>query len=116
MLGLGTQNRSCNKKDHPEYQRMHQAPFRPALRAPRRDHFPFLSQVAHLAATIKCSFAKSRYRNTGLCGPLLGSGSVGATFRLAAKFGEGLSAGMPKAILISLTSDERRARPHIARA
>ena len=36
-----------------------------------------------------------------------------ATFQLAAKFGIGRSGGMPNAILISLTSEERRARPHI---
>jgi hypothetical protein len=32
------------------------------------------------------------------------SGSVGATFQLAAKFRVGRSGGMPKAILISLAS------------
>jgi arylformamidase len=32
---------------------------------------------------------------------------------VAAKFGVGRSGGMPNAILISLTSEERRARPHI---
>jgi hypothetical protein len=32
-------------------------------------------------------------------------------FQLAAKFGVGRSGGMPNAILISLTSEERRAPP-----
>jgi hypothetical protein len=50
------------------------------------------------------SFAS--YRTTG-------SGSVGATFQLGAKLGDGRSGGIPKAILISLTSEERRARPHM---
>jgi hypothetical protein len=43
----------------------------------------------------------------------VGSGSVGATFQLAAKFGAGRSGGIEKTSLISLTSLERRARPHI---
>jgi hypothetical protein len=34
-------------------------------------------------------------------------------FQLAAQFGVGRSGGMPHAIVISLTSEERRARPHI---
>ena len=51
VLGLGTQSRPCSKTDHPEYQRQHQATFRPALRAPIRDHFPFPNQVPRLAAT-----------------------------------------------------------------
>jgi hypothetical protein len=55
MLGRGTQSRSCNKTDHPEYQRKHQATFRPM-----RDHFPFPSRVPHLAAIIKYFFAKAR--------------------------------------------------------
>jgi hypothetical protein len=46
------------------------------------------------------------YRTTG-------SGSVGATFQLAAKFGVGRSGGMPNAILMSL-AEERWARPHIS--
>jgi hypothetical protein len=43
----------------------------------------------------------------------IGSGSVGATFQLGGKFGAGRSGGIPNAILISLTSEERRERPHI---
>ena len=43
----------------------------------------------------------------------IGSGSVGATVQLAAKCGVGRSGGMPNAILISLTSEDRRARPPI---
>src|SRR5215831_8148688 len=46
--------------------------------------------------------------------PTIGSGSVGATFQLAAKFGIGRSGRIAKRILISLTSEERRARPHSA--
>src|SRR5579863_8748893 len=45
-----------------------------------------------------------------------GTGSVGATFQLAAKLGEGCSGGILKASFSSLTSLERRARPHIASA
>jgi hypothetical protein len=43
----------------------------------------------------------------------IGSGSIGATFQLAAKFGIGRSAGIRNATLISLTFEERRARPLI---
>ena len=43
-----------------------------------------------------------------------GSGSVGATFQLGGKFGIGRSGGIEKTSLISLTSEERRTRPHIA--
>src|SRR5437867_2085928 len=43
----------------------------------------------------------------------IGSGSVGAPFQLAAKCGVGRSGGRPNAIVISLTSEDRRARPHI---
>jgi hypothetical protein len=43
----------------------------------------------------------------------IGRESVGATFQLGGKFGAGRSGGIPKATLISLTSEERRARPHI---
>jgi hypothetical protein len=50
MLGLSTPSRSCNKTDHPEYQRNHRATFRPALRAPMKDYFPCPCQVLHLAA------------------------------------------------------------------
>ena len=64
MLGLGTQRRSCYNTEHPEYQRKHQATFRPALRAPMTNHFPFPSQVPHVAATFKYSFAKSCLRHT----------------------------------------------------
>src|ERR1700738_5172783 len=44
-----------------------------------------------------------------------GSGSVGATFQLGAMFGVGRSGGIEKTSLISLTSEERRARPHMRR-
>jgi hypothetical protein len=46
---------------------------------------------------------------------MIGSWSVGAAFQLGGKFGVGRSAGIEKTILISLTSDERRTRPHMAR-
>jgi hypothetical protein len=49
------------------------------------------------------------YRTTG-------SGSVGATFQLGAKFGVGRWGGIEKTSLISLTSEERRTRPHMAEA
>jgi len=42
-----------------------------------------------------------------------GTESVGATFQLGGKFGIGRSGGIRNATLISLTSEERRARPHI---
>ena len=42
-------------------------------------------------------------------------GSVGATFQLGGKFGVGRSGGIEKTSLISLTSEERRTRPHMAR-
>src|SRR5215472_15119028 len=42
-----------------------------------------------------------------------GRESVGATFQLGGKFGIGRSGGIRNATLISLTSEERRARPHI---
>jgi nicotinic acid phosphoribosyltransferase len=41
------------------------------------------------------------------------SGSVGTTFQMAAAFGVGPSGGMPHALVLSLTAEERRARPHI---
>jgi hypothetical protein len=43
----------------------------------------------------------------------IGSGSVGATFQLAPKFGLGRSGVIEKASLISLTSEDRRTRPHM---
>jgi hypothetical protein len=57
-------------------------------------------------------WSSSSNRTTGSA--LVGSALVGVTFQLAAKFGVGRSGGMPKTDLISLTSDERRARPHIS--
>jgi hypothetical protein len=42
-----------------------------------------------------------------------GDRGSGSPFQLAAKFGVGRDGGMPKAILISLTSKERRTRPHM---
>src|SRR6516165_10548412 len=44
---------------------------------------------------------------------MTGRESVGATFQLGGKFGVGRSGGIRKTSLISLTSDDRRARPHI---
>ena len=41
--------------------------------------------------------------------------SVGAAFQLGAKFGGGRCGGIEKTSLISLTSEERRTRPHIDR-
>ena len=41
------------------------------------------------------------------------SGSVGATFQLAAKLGAGCSGGVEKTSLIPLVSEEGRARPHM---
>jgi hypothetical protein len=55
-----------------------------------------------------------RSRSLGLK-PTTSSGSVGATFQLAAKFGAGRPGGIAKRILISLTSEDRRARPHMNR-
>jgi len=45
-----------------------------------------------------------------------GRESVGATFQLGAMFGVGRCGGIEKTSLISLTSEERRARPHIRQA
>ena len=44
-----------------------------------------------------------------------GRSSVGAAFQLAGIFGVGRSDGIEKTSLISLTSEERRARPHMIR-
>src|SRR6266446_2451881 len=54
------------------------------------------------------SAARGSYRT-------IGSGSVGATFQLGAMFGVARCGGIEKTSLISLTSEERRARPHMAR-
>src|SRR5712691_9225512 len=43
----------------------------------------------------------------------MGRSSVGAAFQLAGMLGVGRSGGIEKTSLISLTSEERRARPHI---
>src|SRR5271168_4894569 len=45
---------------------------------------------------------------------MTGKSSVGAAFQLAGMFGVGRSGGIEKTSLISLTSEERRARPHMA--
>ena len=45
----------------------------------------------------------------------IGSWSVGAAFQLGAKFGTGRCEGIENTSLISLTSDERRTRPHMGR-
>ena len=42
-----------------------------------------------------------------------GSELVGATFQLGGKLGVGRCGGIEKTSLISLTSEERRARPHM---
>jgi hypothetical protein len=55
------------------------------------------------------SLALASYRTTG-------RGSVGATFQLGAMLGVGRSGGIENTSLISLTSEERRARPHMERA
>jgi hypothetical protein len=47
--------------------------------------------------------------------PTIGSGSVGVTFQLGAKFGVGRVGGIENRILISLTSGDRRALPHIGK-
>jgi hypothetical protein len=39
---------------------------------------------------------------------------IGAAFQLGAMLGVGRCAGIEKTSLISLTSDERRARPHLS--
>src|SRR5258708_35576763 len=44
---------------------------------------------------------------------MIGTGSVGATFQLGAMFGVGRCGGIEKTSLISLTSEERRTRPHM---
>src|SRR5438128_15855 len=44
---------------------------------------------------------------------MTGRSSVGAAFQLAGMLGVGRSSGIEKTSLISLTSEERRARPHI---
>jgi hypothetical protein len=44
-----------------------------------------------------------------------GRESVGATFQLGGKFGVGRWGGIEKTSLISLTSEERRTRPHMIR-
>jgi hypothetical protein len=44
----------------------------------------------------------------------IGSWSVGAPFQLGAKFGVGRCGGIERTSLISLISEERRTRPHIA--
>jgi hypothetical protein len=55
---------------------------------------------------------------TALRGPRVvadgGRSSVGAAFQFAGMFGVGRSGGIEKASLISLTSEERRARPHMS--
>src|SRR6266481_753517 len=44
---------------------------------------------------------------------MTGRSSVGAAFQLAAMLGVGRSGGIEKTSLISLTSEESRARPHM---
>jgi hypothetical protein len=60
---------------------------------------------------------KSRLRSPALASKrTIGGWSVGAAFQLCAKFGVGRCGEIEKTSLISLTSEERRTRPHIARA
>ena len=60
--------------------------------------------------------AKSRLRSPALLSKrTIGSWSVGAAFQLGAKFGVGRCGGIEKTRLISLTSEERRTRPHMGR-
>src|SRR5262249_13623982 len=59
--------------------------------------------------------ARSRLRSRALASKrTIGSWSVGAPFQLGAKFGVDPCGGIEKTSLISLTSEERRTRPHIA--
>src|SRR6516165_3345419 len=59
--------------------------------------------------------AKSRLRSPALLSKrTIGSWSVGAPFQVGGKFGVGRCGGTEQASLISLTSEERRTRPHIA--
>src|SRR5277367_2954068 len=58
-----------------------------------------------IMSRLRCSALASK-RTTG-------SGSVGATFQLGGKFGVGRSGGIEKTSLISLTSEDRRTRPHM---
>jgi hypothetical protein len=44
----------------------------------------------------------------------IGRESVGATFQLGGKLGVGRSGGIRKTSLIWLTSEDRRARPHMS--
>jgi hypothetical protein len=61
--------------------------------------------------------AKFRVRSPAFASKrTIGSWSVGAAFQLGAKFGVGRCGGMEKTRLISLTSEERRTRPHMERA
>jgi hypothetical protein len=60
--------------------------------------------------------AKSRLRSPALTSNrTIGSWPVGAPFQVGGKFGLGRSGGIENASLISLTSVERRTRPHMAR-
>src|SRR4029077_15162359 len=63
----------------------------------------------HLSTSRLRSPALASYRTTG-------RGSVGATFQLGGKFGVGRCGGIEKTSVISLTSEERRARPHMLRS
>ena len=60
---------------------------------------------------------KSRLRSLALgSNRTIGKLSVGAPFHVGAKFGGGRSGGIENAILISMTSEERRTRPHMVGA
>ena len=65
----------------------------------------FGTRPQRITSRLRCS-ALGSYRT-------IGRGSVGATFQFAGKFGVGRSGGIEKTNLISLTSEERRTRPHM---
>jgi len=57
---------------------------------------------------------KSRLRSPAFASKrTTGSWSVGAPFQVGGKFGVGRCGGIEKTSLISLTSEERRTRPHM---
>jgi hypothetical protein len=59
--------------------------------------------------------AKSRLRCPAFgSSRTIGNWSVGAAFQLGGKFGVGRSGAIEMTSLISLTSEERRTRPHMA--
>jgi hypothetical protein len=78
---------------------------------------PLASSAAVLAApipqeTLQHSNGQQQTTSFGV-GNTIGSWSVGAAFQVGAKFGVGRCGGIEKMSLISLTSEERRTRPHM---